>query len=148
MSQSAPDAIAATTDAIKAIDSLFRTDHELSIEAIEQLAAAREGLREALHAPPSLLKTYEELPRSERCSVCGGSNGPLAGDHSLGCLVLDFRDRLRNADDVLRRLSVKSVSAYIEKWWRDGSADLPERNWTSLAQQIVLALEGEDKDGA
>ena len=143
---SQPEALSAMNDAIKAIDSVFRTNHRLSIEAIEQLAEAREGLREAVCPIPSLFRTYERLYHSVRCPGCGGGDAFRKEGHFANCPVEDFRLRLRNADDVLRRLSVKSVQAYIENWYRGGGPVLDEK-LSSLAQQIVLALKGEHEGG-
>ena len=141
----APDVLAAMNDAIKAIDAVFGTRNMLSMEASEDLAAAREQLREALGVPASLLRTHEELYGSLPCPACARAGwGSLISGHFPNCTVLDFRARLRKADDVLRRLSVKSVQAYIEKWCRN---DCVPGDWGGLAQQIVLALKGEHEGG-
>lgn len=145
MSQPSPDALAAMSAAIKAIDAVFATRNMLSIEASEELAEAQEQLREAVCPIPYVFRTYERLYHSVGCPGCGGGDAFRKEGHIANCPVEDFRLRLRNADDILRRLSVKSVQAYIENWWRDGEGD---GNRTRLAEQIVTALKGEDEGGA
>ena len=140
---SQPEALSAMNDAIKAIDAVLRTRNMLNTGVVERLAAARGALREMMGPPRSLLKIHEELYGSLRCPHCTRGGVTLFVDgHSENCPVLDFRLRLRHADDVLRRLSVKSVSAYIEKWCRN---ECVPGDWGSLAQQIVSALKGEDE---